>query len=141
VEALLAYKNGTTSVIGTETKSEFNELRTFAETKESIPAEKKMPFTPAFLKKNEVSSEMNEIVRDFVSGQQNAGSCLAKALELDELCAADRKVALALLPLCLDSENKHGLISVLRTEHLKGYVSVARKQMFMIDFIENGPQI
>lgn len=141
IEALQAYRNGTPSTIGTKKKSEFKDLRTFTESKENIPEEKKKPFTPAFLKKNEVSAAMNEIVCEFVSGLQNAGNCLAKALELDELCAADRKVALALLPLCLDSENKHGLISILRTEHLKGYASVARKQMFMIDFIENGPQI
>lgn len=141
IEALQAYRNGTPSTIGTKKKSEFKDLRTFTESKENIPEEKKKPFTPAFLKKNDVSAAMNEIVCEFVSGLQNAGNCLAKALELDELCAADRKVALALLPLCLDSENKHGLISVLRTEHLKGYASVARKQMFMIDFIENGPQI
>ena len=48
---------------------------------------------------------------------------------------------IALLYLCVDSENKHGLVSGLRTEEMKGYVSDARKKMFMIDFSENGPSI
>ena len=100
-----------------------------------------MPFTPAFLRKNIVSDAMNAIVCDFVSGQQNAGNCLSKALELETLCPGDRKAALALLHLCNGSSDKHGLISVLRTEHLKGYVSTARKLMFMIDFTESGPSI
>lgn len=62
-------------------------------------------------------------------------------MELDKLIPGDKKVALALLHLCVNSADKHGLISVLRTEHLKGYVSVARKLMFIVDFAENGPSI
>ena len=141
IEALYAYKNGTPSSIGTQKKSDFKELRTFSETRGNIPEEKKMPFTPAFLRKNIVSDAMNAIVCNFVSGQQNAGNCLSKALELETLCPGDRKAALALLHLCNGSSDKHGLISVLRTEHLNGYVSTARKLMFMIDFTENGPSI
>lgn len=141
IEALQAYKNSTPSSIGTRKKSEFKELRTFSESIGNISTEKKMPFTPSFLRKNPVSDAMNTIICEFVSGQLNAGDCLAKALGLNKLNAGDKKSALALLPLCVDSDNKHGLISVLRTDHLKGYVSTARKLMFKIDFTENGPSI
>ena len=141
LEALRAYKDGSPSKIGTQAKSDFRDLRTFLETRANVSNEQKIPLTPAFLRKNAVSDEMNVIMQDFFSGQQNAGGCLAKAMELDKLIPGDKKVALALLHLCVNSADKHGLISVLRTEHLKGYVSVARKLVFIVDFAENGPSI
>lgn len=141
IEALESFKNGTPSSIGAKKNSEFKELRTYTDYRENIPHEKRKPFTPTFLRKYAVSDAMNAIIHEFVAGHQNAGNSLAKALELEELCTPDKKAALALLHLCLGTEDKHGLISVLRTEHMKGYISTARKQMFLIDFIESGPQI
>ena len=74
------------------------------------------------------------------SNNKNAGNTLSTILDLETLSENDRKVAMALLLLCYDEANKTGLVSILRTEHMKGYVSTARKMMFLADFIENGPE-
>ena len=103
--------------------------------------EKKKPFTSTFLKKNNPSEAMSAIIHDFVTEKMNAGDALSNTLTLDELSSGDRKAALALLGLCNTVDNKHGVVSVLRTNHLKGYASTARKKMFFMDFLENGPAI
>ena len=103
--------------------------------------EKKKPFSPEFLRKYALSDAMSSIVHEFVTGHQTAGESLSHALEQESLSANDRKAALSLLTLCFDEESKHGLVSVLRTQHLKGYTSQARKMMFLVDFTANGPKI
>ena len=141
LEAINAYKTSTTSNIGTRKGSEFQELRNFERVVENLPDEKKKPFTSTFLKKNNPSEAMSAIIHDFVTEKMNAGDALSNTLTLDELSSGDRKAALALLGLCNTVDNKHGVVSVLRTNHLKGYASTARKKMFFMDFLENGPAI
>lgn len=141
LEAINAYKTAVPTRIGSRKSSEFNELRNFKEQCEHLPEEKKKPFTISFLKKNNPSGAVKEIIHEFVTEKMCAGDALSNTLDLEELDSGDRKVALALLTLCNTVENKHGVVSVLRTQHLKGYVSVARKKMFCMDFIENGPII
>lgn len=84
---------------------------------------------------------MNAIIHDYVTGALNAGNSLAAALELQSLTDSDKKIAIALLLLCYDEKNKNGLVSALRTDGLKNYVSTARKMMFAADFLENGPSL
>ena len=135
LEAINAYKVSATSAIGIRKGSEFQELRTFKKFIENMPEEKKKPFTIAFLKKNNPSEAMAAIIHEFVTGKMNAGEALSSALVLDELNSGDRKAAVALLTLCNTVDNKHGVVSSLRTQHLKGYTSIARKKMFCMDYI------
>lgn len=139
-KALEAYKNSTYLTLGSKKGAVFNDLPAHRDKNECLTVEQRKPFTPVFLRKYPLSEQANNIVREFVSDTKNAGSALSALLELDTLNDNDRKAALALLPLCYDFGNKNGLISVLRTQHMKNYVSVARKMMFFADFIENGPQ-
>lgn len=141
LEALTAYKNAVPAQIGLRKNSEFQEIRNFKEQLEYLPEEKKKPFTISFLKKYNPSDAMSAIIHEFVTEKMNAGDSLSTALGLEELNAGDRKAAVALLTICNTVENKHGVVSILRTQHLKGYSSVARKKMFCMDFIENGPVI
>jgi hypothetical protein len=141
LEALNAYKTSTATKIGARKGSEFQELRNFKGFTENLPEEKKKPFTSAFLKKNNPSEAMSAIIHEFVTEKMNAGDALSSALVLDELSPGDRKAAMALLALCNTVDNKHGVVSILRTNHLKGYTSIARKKMFFMDFLENGPAI
>ena len=106
---------------------------------ENMSGEQKKPFTPVFLRKYLPSDCVSAMIQDFVTGAKNAGNTLSALLELETLSENDRKIALTLLPLCFDGNNKNGLISVLRTKHLKNYISTARKMMFVADFIEYGP--
>jgi len=140
LKALAAYKNGTHLTIGAKKGGVFSDIPAHKDKLESLTAEQLKPFNPVFLRKYPLSEKANNIVREFISDTKNAGSALCALLELDSLTDNDRKAALALLPLCYDSGNKNGLISVLRTEHMKNYISNARKMMFFADFIENGPQ-
>lgn len=140
LKALVAYKNGTHLAIGAKKGGVFSDIPAHKEKLESLTAEQLKPFNPVFLRKYPLSEQANNIVREFISDTKNAGSALCALLELDSLTDNDRKAALALLPLCYDSGNKNGLISVLRTVHMKNYISNARKMMFFADFIENGPQ-
>lgn len=136
----MVYKNGTQLAICAKKGGVFSDIPAHKEKLESLTAEQLKPFNPVFLRKYPLSEQANNIVREFISDTKNAGSALCALLELDSLTDNDRKAALALLPLCYDSGNKNGLISVLRTEHMKNYISNARKMMFFADFIENGPQ-
>lgn len=140
LKALESYKNGTSLTLGSKKGTIFNEIPAHRDKNEGLTTEQRKPFNPAFLRKYPLSEQANNIVREFISDTKNAGSALSALLELDILDDNDRKAALALLPLCYDSGNKNGLISVLRTQHMRNYVSVARKMMFFADFIENGPQ-
>ena len=141
IEAISAYKENRNTSIGVKKGSEFKTLRDFRAQINSLSMEKKKPFSPEFLRKYALSDAMSSIVHEFVTGRQTAGESLSRALEQESLSANDRKAALSLLTLCFDEESKHGLVSVLRTQHLKGYTSQARKMMFLVDFTANGPKI
>jgi len=140
LKALDAYKNGVAVTLSSKKGAVFKDIPPYKAKNEGMTDEQKKPFTPAFLRKYPLSDQVNNIVREFISETKNAGAALSALLELDTLNDNDRKAALALLPLCYDTENKNGLVSVLRTQHMKGYVSTARKMMFIADFIESGPQ-
>ena len=77
---------------------------------------------------------------EFISGAKNAGDTLSALLEMEALIDNDKKAASALLSLCYNAENKNGLVSILRSQHMRGHISIARKKMFVADFVENGPQ-
>ena len=139
IASLQAYKDHTIVSFTTAKDTAFKALPNIKSKIESMSEEEKNPFTPAFLRKYLPSDQISAIVQDFVSGARNAGNTLSALMELDTLSENDRKIALTLLSLCFDGNNKNGLISVLRTEHLKGYISTARKMMFVADFMEYGP--
>lgn len=139
--ALEAYKNQTPIVFEGKKGSPFKDVAEYKQKINNITAEQRHPFTPVFLRKNPLNDVVNAIIREFVIGSQGAGKTLAALMDLDSLDESGRKAALTLLPLCYSGDDKNGLISVLRGEHLKGYVSTARKMMFMADFLENGPPL
>lgn len=140
LNALDAYKNGDFVTLSSKKGAVFKDVPSHQAKNEGLTDEQKKPFSPAFLRKYPLSNQVNEIVREFVAETKNAGAALSALLELDTLSDSDRKAALALLPLCYGEENKNGLVSVLRTTHMKSYTSTARKMMFFTDFIENGPR-
>lgn len=121
--------------------STFREISQYKRKIEAFTEAQTNPFTPSFLKRYQISPSMSELIGEFVSNKSNAGDTLSAALEMQELEGDDRKAALTLLPLCYDGANRNGLVSVLRTQHLKGYISQARKMMFFADFIESGPKV
>ena len=141
LSALQAYKTRNTVSFVTSKDTAFKDLHTSKAKIDAITDEQKNPFTPAFLRKHIPSDQMNTIIHDYVAGTLNAGNSLAAALELQSLTDSDKKIAIALLQLCYDEENKNGLVLALRTESLKNQVSTARKMMFTADFLENGPTL
>ena len=141
IAALLAIQNNTTVNFENAKDTIFKGIVLHREKISKYTTEQKEPFTPFFLKKYPINDDIRAIIHEFVTKSMNAGDTLAKILEKNELDENGKKAALMLLPLCFNGENKNGLISVLRTEHLKGYTSEARKMMFFADFMENGPQL
>ena len=139
ITSLQAYKDHTIVSFNSANDSAFKDLPEMKSKLVNITEGQKKPFTPIFLKRYPSSDRVSTILQDFMSSAKNAGNTLSSLLELDYLTEGDRKIALTLLPLCIDEENKNGLVSVLRTEHLKGYISTARKMMFAVDYIESGP--
>lgn len=137
LNVLEVYKNKTAINANSLKGTVFSEIPTYKDKINNLTNEQKMPFSPAFLRKFTLSEQVSGIVREFVSGKQSPGLTLSAILDLEELSENDRKAALALLPLCINEENKMGLISVLRTKHMKAYMSTARKMMFFNDFINN----
>lgn len=141
LSSLQAVKDNTTIHFSSSKDSIFNEIEPYRDRCSSMSEIKKHPFSPEFLRKYPIDDNMKTIIHEFVSGNKNAGSALASIMERDSLTDDDRKYALALLPLCFESSSSNGLVSVLRTEHMKGYVSTARKMMFFADFLKNGPTL
>lgn len=137
--SLGALKEGESVSFENSKDSIFKEIIKFDQKSKSFLYEN--PFTPEFLRKTPISENISPIVHEFVVGNKNAGDTLANILEQATLSDNDRKVCLALLPLCFKDEDKRGLLSVLRTEHMKGYQSRARKMMFFADFLKNGPSV
>lgn len=141
INSLQALQNNATVYLGKEKDPAFSDICSYAKSITHIKAEQLHPYTPMFLRRYPPGVEVSSIIHEFVNGNKNAGDTLASMLKLDKLTDNERKSALALIPLCNSPENKNGLISILRTKHLSGYVSQARKLMFFSDFIENGPRL
>ena len=141
VNSLVALKNNSVVAFPSAKDTIFKEILPYKKKIETFSDEQIKPFTPSFLKRYPLSSQMSELVSKYVSGNKNAGDTLSAALEMKELSTNDHKAVLALLPLCYDGANRNGLISMLRTHHLQAHISQARKMMFFSDFIENGPKI
>ena len=139
ISSLQSYKNHSSVCFNSARDSAFKNLPVNKAKIESIKGEQQKPFSPVFLKKYLPSNQASSIIQDFVAGIKNAGNTLSALMELESLSENDKKIALSLLSLCYDEANKNGLISVLRSNHLKGYTSIARKMMFVMDFIEYGP--
>lgn len=118
----------------------FNEIHPYKVKYENITEDKKHPFTPEFLRKHPIDENISAIVHEFIVGNKNPGDTLATILEQETLTDSDKKVCLALLPLCFDDSNKNGLVSILRTNHMVGYRSTAKKKLFFADFLKDGPR-
>lgn len=119
----------------------FKEIYPYKIKCENIAKKSNNPFTPEFLRKCSISESISPIVHEYVVGNKNAGNALAAILEKDILTDGDRKACLALIPFCFEDSDKNGLVSILRTEHLKGYHSLARKMIFFADFLKDGPSV
>ncbi|HVI40905.1 MAG TPA: hypothetical protein VM577_09615 [Anaerovoracaceae bacterium] len=119
----------------------FKEVDPYIKSINNLKSEQLHPFSPAFLRRYPLGDAASTIIREFVADNQNAGDTLAALLKLDILNDNEKKAASALIPLCLNNENKHGLIAILRTEHMSGRISQARKLMFFSDFIKDGPKL
>lgn len=137
--ALEAYKNRTIVTFTDRKRSPFKDILSFKKKVESITEEQRKPFTPSFLRKYPLDERVNEIVHDYLVGKLDAGKALSALMDMDSLNDNGKKVALTLLLLCYEDINKNGLVSVLRGEHMKNYISTARKMMFMTDFLKDGP--
>ena len=119
----------------------FKEIYPYKIKCENIAKKSNNPFTPEFLRKCSISESISPIVHEYVVVNKNAGNALAAILEKDILTDGDRKACLALIPFCFEDSDKNGLVSILRTEHLKGYHSLARKMIFFADFLKDGPSV
>ncbi|HVI39399.1 MAG TPA: hypothetical protein VM577_01965 [Anaerovoracaceae bacterium] len=141
IKIVTAIKDGATIDLSKEKDSVFAEIKPYYLKTRAMPREQRQPFTPAFIKKYPLSDSVNSVIGQFVMNKMTAGKTLESILALPNLQSNDKKAAVALLHLCFDEENKNGLIAVLRTDHLSGYKSQARKLMFFSDFLNAGPQL
>lgn len=94
-----------------------------------------------FIRKHKLKEGENGIIQAFISNEIDAGTALQSILSIEEFGEIEKKYAIQLLKLCRTSKEKSGLVAVLNSPHLKTYRSDARKRMFCIDMIENGPYI
>ncbi len=98
--------------------------------------EKNNPFTPQYLKSNNVSNSAAVVIREYISGGLTAGDSVEQILLQRELTSEDKHAVISLMKECKNYSDRKGLIAVLRSESMKGYVSQARKQMFFLDLKE-----
>ena len=141
IYSLEAIKNQKNISFAGAKDSIFKEIFPYQIKCENLSNENKNPFTPDFLKRYPISESISPIVHEYIVGNNNAGNTLAAILEKDVLTDGDRKACLLLLPFCFEDEDKNGLVSILHTDHLKGYRSLARKMIFFADFLKDGPNV
>lgn len=73
-----------------------------------------------------------------MSGAIGAGDAVEKMLSFDILSSNDKRAIVALMRQCVRIDQRNGLVAVLRSEAMKNVHSEARKQMFIVDFLNNG---
>lgn len=64
-----------------------------------------------------------------------------KILQLERLTPEDKRIANILLKSCINYENRDGIIAVYCSSEMKSQMSVARKQMFFVDWKTFGPTV
>lgn len=139
IKSLKSLQNGTSVNFNRESDYIFKEIAPYKQRTDRQREEQHNPFNPSFLKKYPLGADVSKVVQEYITGKQCAGNTLSAILNLDTLIENEKKAAIALIPLCIGENNKNGLISILHSPHLSGYVSQARKMMFFADFIESGP--
>lgn len=141
IKSIVAIKEGQSVDLRFERDKSFSEIETFYKSIQRLTINQRQPFTPYFLKKFQLNQDVSAIIHEYILGKQSAGNTLEAILNLKSFGENEKKAALALMPLCYTNENRNGLVTILRTGHLCGYVSQARKQMFFVDFYTDGPKI
>ena len=96
------------------------------------------PISPQFIKNNSFSEDAARILSDYISGQINAGDLIERILRLDSFDTVDKKVVNCMIKHCTKLDQRKGLVAVLRSDKVKGYHSLARKQMFFMDICSSG---
>lgn len=96
------------------------------------------PISPQFIKNNSFSEDTAGILSDYISGQINEGDLIEQILSLDSFDKVDKKVVNCMIKYCTKLDQRKGLVAVLRSDKVKGYHSLARKQMFFMDICSSG---
>ena len=141
LSCLKAIKDNQTVTLAGAKDYVFREIFPYMQKREELIDGSQNPFTPDFLRKHTISDLISPILHEYIIGHKNAGDTLASILEKKDLSYDDKRACIALLPYCYKNEDKNGLVSVLRTDHIKPYQSKARKVIFFTDFLEDGPSI
>lgn len=98
-------------------------------------------FNPTYIRKQELSTKTKELLGNYLEGKIQVGNTIALILGQGNLSENEKSIVRTLLPMCFKYSDREGLISILRTSHLKGYHSIVRKNMYFTDFIKNGPNV
>ena len=130
------YKSGESVSIGNAQDKVFKDLKSYSDTLKQKPREN--PITPQFIRTNPLSEMVSVIVKDYVSEVIGAGEAVEKMLSIGELSANDRRAVVALMRMCVRIDQRNGLIAVLRSHEMRNVHSEVRKQMFFVDFLNNG---
>lgn len=138
VGCIIAVKNGTVMRYGSSKDDAYKGIKAFTTESKKYGHD---VFSLDFIRKNRLDEEANAIIQSFISNEIEAGIALEKLLLVKNFGENEKKYAIKLLKACHSSKDKSGLVAVLRSKSMKSYVSQARKTMFYIDMIEDGPYI
>ncbi len=133
IKCINAYLSGSQVCFQNEKDPVFSEISDFVTNKT-----KQNPITPQFIRSNNFSEETAHILSEYISEKISAGDAIERILCHDTLQATDRKVVVILMNKCVQWEQRNGLVAVLRSNQMKTYYSLARKQMFLIDICCSG---
>lgn len=119
----------------------YKETLQFGQNRKAVESNRMASFTPNYIRKYPMSDQTRSSIGKYMDGSLSAGKALSSILHQEKVTDNDKKAAAYLLGHCINPSDKDGLVSVMRTDHLPNYVSVARKQMFLLDFYEHGPKV
>lgn len=131
-----SYKTGSPIFLKNAQDKVFRDIKVFSDALENKPREN--PLTPQFIRNNPLSEHIANIATEYVSGDIRAGEAVEKMLSSENLSTNDKRAVVALMRMCVQIDQRNGLVAVLRSDSMKNAHSEARKQMFLIDFLNNG---
>lgn len=136
VHCIKAYKAGTPARVKMASDKVFSEIINFIDDQHQKPREN--PITPQFIRNNPLTDRVAGITKEYIAGTISAGDAVEKILSEGNTTPNDKRVAIALMRMCVRIDQRNGLVAVLRSDEMKNVHSEARKQMFLVDFTSRG---
>ena len=137
LKMLLAFRDKHQVSLHNEKEKSFNDINSVV----SKETQTTNPFTSSFLKNRKFSTSTKTIIQNYIAGSISPGKALIELLQLSEWVDDDKSAATAILPICLATFDRDGMICAYKSDRLISCRSKIKRAIFISDIVRNGPVI